>query len=67
MLDVLQCRRYCGSDLIRMKAEFIYNRFKGLFLVGDDADTFSQVSCSGADGTSMNGQETNFIELLTIG
>ena len=40
---LLQCRRYKHNELVRLKAEFIYNKFKGLFLVGDGADAFSQV------------------------
>jgi hypothetical protein len=43
LTTIKKCRRYSGSELIRLKAEFIYNKFKGLFLVGDDADAFSQM------------------------
>lgn len=39
----VQCRKFVGSETIRLKAEFLYNKFKGLFLVGDDAFNFSKV------------------------
>ena len=42
-----QCRNYVANEMIRLKAEFLYSKFKGLFLVGDDADFYNQVRIRG--------------------
>ena len=42
-----QCRNYVANEMIRLKAEFLYSKFKGLFLVGDDADFYNQVRIHG--------------------
>ena len=34
-LLLFQCRKYKGSDQIRKKAEYIYCKFKQLFVNGD--------------------------------
>lgn len=46
VLTVKKCRKFVGSETIRLKAEFLYNKFKGLFLVGDDAFNFSKMFAS---------------------
>lgn len=33
--DFWQCRKYKASEKIRQKAEFLYHKFKALFLVGE--------------------------------
>lgn len=42
-LFYIQCRKFVGCETVRLKAEFLYNKFKGLFLVGDDACNFAKV------------------------
>ena len=38
-----QCRKYKGSDLVKKKSEFIYNKFKAMFLIGE-SENFAMVS-----------------------
>ena len=38
-----QCRKYKGSDRVRKKSEFIYNKFKAMFLIGE-GENFAMVS-----------------------
>ncbi|KAK2156576.1 hypothetical protein LSH36_209g01010 [Paralvinella palmiformis] len=38
MITIKKCRRYKGSDRVQHKAEYIYNKFKGLFMSGEGED-----------------------------
>ena len=38
-----QCRKYKGSDQVKKKSEFIYNKFKAMFLIGE-SENFAMVS-----------------------
>lgn len=38
MITIKKCRRYKGSDRVQHKAEYIYNKFKGLFMSSEGED-----------------------------
>lgn len=42
VITVRKCRKFKNSDVIRKKADYLYNKFKSMFMIGD-TESFTQI------------------------